>query len=538
VTSPFRGRGPFVGRGPFMGRGPLAGKGPFGFNSGSWDIDLTGIAVRAAYSNPAAFGTTGAVTGWQLPGLSAARLSADSMTGPRLVRVQDGTYEWAPHNLLLNSATLSTQSLTVVVGQVLTIAATGTGTVTLSDAATGTLNASSARPSLTVTATTTTLTCTVAGTVTEAQVNRGAVALAYVPTAGAARYAPPVEHDGTAWGLRGEPAATNSIRNSTMLGAVAGIPGTLPTNWAAQNIGGINLTEVVGTGYEDGIAYVDVRFTGTTSTNSTGAILTEASTQIAALSGQVWASSLFVRLIGGSTANIASINNSILERDSGGVLLAATNTAIVITSAALSSQRVATTRTLNNASTAFVQQRIAIIPNAFPVAIDITFRIGWPQLETGSIATSPIPTFGAAVTRTIDAIDASTAARTKGLIVVDYVPREAGSQQVASIDDTTTNERHLLTNDGIYAVTDGGAAQASVDGGTPTVGALNRVAATWNTDRFAVSLNGGAAAADASGTVPTVNRIRIASGLNGGVRALRVGAQDVTDAALVSRARV
>jgi len=634
-----------------MGRGPLAGKGPWGFNSGSWDIDLTGIAVRAAYSNPAAFGetigperlvnsdfaagdaswavlnadgthiatfsggtvryqsdttspvlsvrqtnalivgrvyqitvivssyTSGSIktdnfglpvvlatgagtftavgtasattfeflrnstnvdltvdsisvreitTGWLLPGLSAARLSADSMTGPRLVRVQDGSYQWAPHNLLLNSATLSTQSLTVVVGQVLTIAATGTGTVTLSNAATGTLNASSARPSLTVTATTTTLTCTVSGTVTQAQVNRGAAALAYVPTAGAARYAPPVEHDGVAWGVRGEAAGTNLLTHSQEIENAAWTKTvvTVPVTNAAALDGSTTARRVRATG-STGIP----RWTISTAATTNGVVYT-ASAFVAPNPHtfvQVHINNQAADWVNFTLTGVGSVNNN----------GAATGQIVALASGWY---RIAVTYTAGSTDRApsfmLAPSGTATRAQSWTPA-DTDAVLFWnAQFETGPIATSPIPTFGAAVTRTIDAIDASTATRTKGLIVVDYVPREAGSQQIASIDDATTNERHLLTNDGIYAVTDGGAAQASVDGGTPNVGALNRVAATWNTNRFAVSLNGGAAAADASGTVPTVNRIRIASGLNGGVRALRVGAQDVTDAALVSRARV
>ncbi len=36
-----------------------------------------------------------------------------------------------------------------------------------------------------------------------------------------------------------EPQRTNSIRNSSMVGAVAGSPGTLPTNWTRQNSSGL-----------------------------------------------------------------------------------------------------------------------------------------------------------------------------------------------------------------------------------------------------------------------------------------------------------
>ena len=104
-----------------------------------------------------------------------------------------------------------------------------------------------------------------------------------------------------------------------------------------------------------------------------------------------------------------------------------------------------------------------------------------------------------------------------GTMVIDYVPRVAGSQVIAQLDDTTANERHRVMNDGIYDVVDGGVTQASVDGGTPTVGALNRVAVTWQANRFAISLNGGAAVEDLSGTVPTTTRLLLASVANASI---------------------
>jgi len=58
-----------------------------------------------------------------------------------------------------------------------------------------------------------------------------------------------------------EPQRTNSIRNSSMVGAVAGSPGTLPTNWTRQNSSGLTQT-VVGVGVENGLQYVDINLSG------------------------------------------------------------------------------------------------------------------------------------------------------------------------------------------------------------------------------------------------------------------------------------
>jgi hypothetical protein len=96
--------------------------------------------------------------------------------------------EGARTNLLLNSATLSTQDITVT-AVAHTLSFYGTGSITLSGAATGTLNGAGAFPNratLTFTPSAGTLTVTVTGSVLNAQCEVGAFASSWIPTTGAA----------------------------------------------------------------------------------------------------------------------------------------------------------------------------------------------------------------------------------------------------------------------------------------------------------------------------------------------------------------
>lgn len=224
-------------------------------------------------------------------------------------------------------------------------------------------------------------------------------------------------------GLLVEPARTNGIRNNTGQGVVAGSPGTLPTNWTASGGAGLTRT-VVGTGVEDGIEYVDIRWAGTPS--STLFINLEGSTQIAALTGQTWTNSIYPKLAAGSVTGVTfSVN--IAENNSGGTALAVTGQSFVPTTAALRTQRVSVSRTFNQATTAYT---LPYMPLSFTgVAVDFTLRFGLPQSEQGSSRSSVIEDSGSAGTRAEDVL---TLTVTPGVYNIAIV-RESGATTVSGL---------------------------------------------------------------------------------------------------------
>jgi hypothetical protein len=328
-----------------------------------------------------------------------------------------------------------------------------------------------------------------------------------------------------AQGLLIEEARTNSIRNNTMVGAVAGTPGTLPTNWSGgATISGLART-IVGVGTENGISYIDVNYAGTTTValSNSSIISPEPSNQITAASGQTWTHSIYLKLQGGSFPASTTVNVRISETD-GTSILANSNTPTVPTSAALNSQRYALTRTLTNALTTFVQPALSLTA-PISTAIDFTLRIGLPQLEQGAFATSVIPTTTTALTRSADVASVNTLSpwynAAEGTVYAECVLNAFATTQQAAwrIDDTTDNERMFVRRNGStvqYVGIDGGVTQWSLNtGNTVTVGTPFKHAAAYKVNDIASAFNGGNILTATTATLPTVTLMRL-GGENGG----------------------
>ena len=335
---------------------------------------------------------------------------------------------------------------------------------------------------------------------------------------------------GESLGLLVEEARTNSIRNNTGVGAVAGTPGTLPTNWVQAALGSGLTSQVIGTGSQNGISYIDVRVSGTAGDTNGWALNFDASTQIVASSGQSWTGSLYVAITGGSTAGMSSTFFRIIERTGAGSYVTESNAAWnVATSLFTTSSRLSVVRPLMGATTGFVQFGM-YFNTTNGAAIDITLRIGLPQLEQGAFATSVIPTTTAAVTRSADVASITGSAfsgwyrQDEGTLFAsgDFVA--LGSTSFSRIvglagANTGIDEISFYTRvavgvgDGtIYgAVTVNSSLEGDLGApaGEPNLSSAYRSAIAYKANDFGLSSNGLAPKTDTSGTLPTITQLII-----------------------------
>lgn len=289
---------------------------------------------------------------------------------------------------------------------------------------------------------------------------------------------------GKCLGLLVEEQRTNSIRNNTMLGASAGIPGTMPTNWSASTpVVGLS-REIVGVGVEDGIEYIDIRWSGTATASASGAGFAqfESATGIAAASAQTWTTSANLRLVGGSLTGVNNVTFRNTQRNSSGADVGAlTSENLNVTNAPLVRQRLAASITLTNADTAFVVPFLAI---GFSVGaeIDVTLRIGLPQIELGSVATSVIRTTSASTTRAADVVTMALDNRADITVALTWEESGAKSGFLWQMDAAGSGANRLRTT---YTTT--GGLQSFV-----TVSNLNSLVVVANPANIATGLNSAA----------------------------------------------
>ncbi|SFG65041.1 phage head spike fiber domain-containing protein [Methylobacterium gossipiicola] len=308
-----------------------------------------------------------------------------------------------------------------------------------------------------------------------------------------------------------EGAQTNSVRNNSMQGAVAGSPGTLPNLWVAS-LGSAALSrQVVGVGTLNGVDYIDLRVFGTASNSGAWLPLNlqfESAGAVAAATGQLWTISAFVQLVAGSLPSNVQLELEELTSSNANVrynakLITPDNTF----------RRYEFNSTLSGGSTtAGVRPGIWIYgPTTANVPIDFTIRVGWPQLEQWSSAittvggaSSPIRTTGTAATRAADAVSASLTGFSVPLTVAGVIRSApfalAGAAVPARIGTSSTASYRTLLNAAGGSVVGGETGSAGVDlGAQPSAGTRFAFAFAGDAAGQSGSLNGGAVVGIATG---------------------------------------
>lgn len=320
-------------------------------------------------------------------------------------------------------------------------------------------------------------------------------------------------------GLLVEESRTNLLIRSSVGGVVIGTPGTLPTGWSYAQVPGGCSAYIVGSGSVNGLSYVDIRLSGTT-TNTNALLIQFGSAAVAA--GQ-YCLSCYAAVIAGSV--LASGFNG-----GGGVGAFFDNKPLTANLARYNSSWTLKAGTL--------YPWLHLTPGGVGLAIDVTVRVAAPQLEAGSFPTSYIPTTTAQVTRAADQCVVSNLAdwyrASEGALFAGWslIYPQAGdtNQHVAVVSDggfqNYAGIRKAADGDIVGRVLVANNTQAAITAGRATASVM-RAAMRIKADDFAISLDGAASVTDTSGTIPAVSKLDVGylSGagqyLNGHVLSIR-----------------
>jgi hypothetical protein len=329
-------------------------------------------------------------------------------------------------------------------------------------------------------------------------------------------------------GLLVEEQRTNSLPNNTAQGAVAGSPGTAPSGWTVTGSANGLTSEIVQTGTEDGIAFVDIRYSGTTSGSGQFSILPSALTSTVAASGQTWTGSAYVKLQAGSLANLTNALMSANGRTAAGGGVESVNNTFTATADRLAVQRRTVTIALANANSERITLTAFAANYASGVAVDVTLRIGLPQLEQGAFATSVIPTSGTAVTRSADVASITGANFSSWFNVSEgtlFVSADR-QQQIPATDfaqlfymhdgssNNTISLGWLQSGASQFRVRTAGVNEANLFGGTTALGRSS--AGAYAANNAITSVNSGALVSDTTVALPTgINTVSIGSDQSG-----------------------
>jgi hypothetical protein len=317
-------------------------------------------------------------------------------------------------------------------------------------------------------------------------------------------------------GLRVWEARSNAIRNNSMQGAVLGVIGSggaFPTNWGLINGPGSLSQQIVGVGTENGVDYVDYRLFGTSNQTVTRPVF-EGQNVITSANGQTWAPSMFYKFVAGSLSGatldfgyfVYDASNTVLSTNHGfnlGSTFGAAGSTVLT--------RYSTSSAIVDATAAYIRP-IMSFNYSNGIAIDLTVRIGWPQLEQASFASPPIRTTSAAVTTAAEVVTLTHALTFGGAYslyaagipaaTLAYVNPQAIIQSDTGVDAQSVTLRRTNGIGTASALLTGGTG-GSLIGAAWSQNAAGKLAAAVNAADQAISFNGGAAVTAALAALPT-----------------------------------
>lgn len=502
--------------------------------------------------------------GWLLPGSAGARLNASARASVAMQVRQDGGYEFAPHNLFVQSEAPSlwtgggAATSAVDAAGVITLTFSGSGldylaqAVTAPNAApytfvcevqagtkTGSIRVRDVNGAATVsvplssTWTEVSLPITgggsplpgfdnrvaqggdgIAGTIRVRRIRfvAGASVLPYVPTTTAAVYAPAIDWlSGVGrYGVRSEEARTNlALWSADMSNAAWQVVGTGAAKvGAGAALGSLPMYRI--------------------NVGATGGAIGSASAvyePVGLVGATQYTVSAVVRSVSGTSAFRLSCGGGGTGVDVGSSDLVATTTPQTFSF----SFTPATTGTGNVAFRA---------ANAGGAVGDI--EVGAIQVEAGAFATSPILTYGAAATRAADIPPVAYAFGSAATVVADFVagPEASGAPRV--LGTNASNNAALVALNPTNAVMFDGT-NAATSANVVTANALSRAAAAYNASTLAITLNGSAVATGThNGNLATATQLILGADDAGGanesgqmwVTRARVAAQRLPNATL------
>lgn len=321
-------------------------------------------------------------------------------------------------------------------------------------------------------------------------------------------------------GLLMEGARTNLVDNSDCNGATPGVvggSGSLPNNWYGEWDGN-TLWTVVGTGFDNGMPYVDLNISGLGADSSPVILMLVGFDSVNATSGNVMTGSVFVKQVGGTQDNV----NYFACRVSGFNSVSRNQTEDSETQFDVREgvfTRGEHTHTYASGSTDRGTVEL-VMGIDLGVPLDITLRIALPQLEAGYFASSPIVTSGTAVTRAADSCYVATSTWFSSSVDTIAVQaafdslstNTAAGRTLYSFDNNSAAELVVNSVFGkipLVVVNHSSSQVVNISSGLVGAKSTYRSAARLKTSSWRYRTNFGNTATSGAGTFPTVNQLCI-----------------------------